>query len=62
MDTVTYVRSCVGQPCGIFNTGNAEHKVDRQNKLFIQTFAQLAQNGLLTGKALSVFLSLLPQF
>jgi hypothetical protein len=45
---------CVERSCRIFNTCNAEHKVSKQNKLFIQSPAQLAQNGLHTGKAPSV--------
>jgi len=45
---------CGEQPCRIFNTCNAEHKVSKQNQLFIQTPVQLAQNGLPTRNAPSV--------
>jgi hypothetical protein len=41
-------------PYRISSTCNTEHYVSKPNKLFVQTVAQPAQNGLSTGNALSV--------
>lgn len=40
--------------CRNSSTCNVQYYVSKRNKLFVQTVAELAQNGLPTGNALSV--------